>query len=177
MIPGAPRTLSVGSRVFYPGHGVVRVLGMEERELGGEMHVYYLLGLEGERGARLMLPVDKVGRSGVRHLVSATKARALMKSIGGAATPVAVQSDTASRRLRATGYSEGLRSGSADRYTAILRELLARFGAGKLTLSEHQTLQEALGMFVGEMSAVLDRTPDDLRADLRAVTQLPTARW
>jgi RNA polymerase-interacting CarD/CdnL/TRCF family regulator len=151
---------------------------MEEREFGGEIQVYYVLDLESGHGAKLMLPVDKVRRAGVRDLVSATKARALMKSIGEEATLAAeVGSDASSRKLRATGYSEGLRSGSADRYTAVLRELLSRFRLGKLSPTEQQTLQQALTLFVGEMSAALDRTHDDLRADLRSVTELPTARF
>jgi RNA polymerase-interacting CarD/CdnL/TRCF family regulator len=150
---------------------------MEEREYGGEMQVYYVLDLESGHGAKLMLPVDKVRRAGVRDLVSAAKARSLMKSIGEEAAPVDLGSDASSRKLRATGYSEGLRSGSADRYTAVLRDLLSRFRSGKLSPTEQQTLQQALTLFVGEMSAALDRTHDDLRADLRSVTELPTARF
>lgn len=171
------RTLNVGARVFYPGHGVVRVAGMEERAFGGDVQVYYVLELENDRGTKLMLPVGKVGQAGVRDLVSAAKARALLKQFAEEVVPAEIKSDPAARRLRAAGYSEALRSGSADRYTLAVRELLHRFRAGKLSPGEQQSLQQALALFVGEISAALDRSLDDIRAELRSVAELPATGW
>ena len=175
--PDGLRSLTVGARVFYPGHGVVRVVGMEEREFGGGMQVFYVLELEADRAAKLMLPVGRVGDAGVRNLVSAAKARALMKSVGEAVEPEEVKSDPASRKLRAAGYTEALRSGSPDRYTDTVRELLVRFRAGKLSTGEQVTLQQALAMFVGEVSAALDRPLDEVKAELREVAELPATGW
>jgi RNA polymerase-interacting CarD/CdnL/TRCF family regulator len=113
----------------------------------------------------------------VRNLVSAAKARALMKSVGEAVEPEEVKSDPASRKLRAAGYTEALRSGSPDRYTDTVRELLVRFRAGKLSTGEQVTLQQALAMFVGEVSAALDRPLDEVKAELREVAELPATGW
>ncbi len=168
------QTLTVGSRVFYPGHGVASVTGTEEREFGGGKQVFYVLELELDRGVKLMLPVGKVEQAGVRPLVSAQKARELMKLVKDAIAPVDLKSDPASRKLRATGYAEALRSGSAERYTEILGELLSRSRASKLSAGEQQSLTLALAMFVGEMSAALDLRPDEVKADLAITT--PEAR-
>jgi RNA polymerase-interacting CarD/CdnL/TRCF family regulator len=84
--------------------------------------------------------------------------------------PAEVKTDPSSRKLRATNYSDGLRSGSPERYTEILRDLLARSRAGKLAPSEQQTLTLALDMFVGEVSASLERPPDEVRAEVARVT-------
>jgi len=173
---GMLHTLAVGSRVFCPGRGVARVLGIEERVFGGEAQAYYVLELEADR-AKLMLPVGKVAQARVRDLVSAVKARALMKSVLQEPVAVEVKLDMASRKLRAAGYSDALRSGSADRYTQAVRELSFRFQSRKLSPSEQQTLQVALAMFVGEISAALDRPLDDVRADLRASAELPATGW
>ena len=169
-------TLAVGSRVFFPGHGVARVLGIEERLFGGESQAYYVLELEADH-AKLMLPVGKVAQARVRELVSPVKARALMKAVLQEPPVAEVKFDAASRKLRAAGYTDALRSGSADRYTEAVRELSFRFRAKKLSPSEQQTLQQALAMFVGEISAALDRTLDDVRADLRARAELPATGW
>lgn len=171
------RSLTIGSRVFYPGHGVANVVGIEERAFGGDVQAYYVLVLSSDRGATVMLPIDKVGQAGVRPLVSVNKARALMRAVAVVPTAAEIKSDAASRKHRATGYSDALRSGSADRYTQAVRELLARFRAGKLSPSEQQTLNQALAMFVGEVSAALDRGLDDVRAELRAGGDLPSAGW
>ena len=168
------QTLTVGSRVFYPGHGVASVTGTEEREFGGGKQVFYVLELELDRGVKLMLPVGKVEQAGVRPLVSAQKARELLKLVKDAIAPVDLKSDPASRKLRATGYAEALRSGSAERYTEILGELLSRSRASKLSAGEQQSLTLALAMFVGEMSAALDLRPDEVKADLAITT--PEAR-
>ncbi|HEU5058754.1 MAG TPA: fatty acid desaturase [Kofleriaceae bacterium] len=175
--PSKLETLTLGSRVFYPGHGVVSVVGREERAFGGDVQVFYVLALLSDRAATVMLPIDKLGQAGIRPLVSATKARALMRAVAEAPELADIKSDPASRKHRASGYSEALRSGSADRYTQTVRELLARFRAGKLSPSDHQTLNQALSMFVGEVSAALDRGLDDVRAELRASGDLPTAGW
>jgi RNA polymerase-interacting CarD/CdnL/TRCF family regulator len=153
------------------------VVGIEEREFGGDTQVYYVLELDIDRGAKLMVPVGKVGQAGIRDLVSAAKARALMKAVAEEAPPAEVKSDPAARKLRAAGYSEALRSGSADRYTLAVRELLSRFRSGKLSPGEQQTLQQALAMFVGEVSAALGRPLEELRAELRSLAELPATGW
>lgn len=160
------QTLTVGSRVFYPNHGVASVTGMEEREFDGGKQVFYVLEAEFDRSVKHFLPVDKVGQAGVRQLVSAQKARELMKAVKEEVAPTEVKSDPTSRKLRATGYAEALRSGSADRYTEILRELLSRSRASKLSSGEQQSLNLALAMFIGEVSAALEMAPDAVKADL-----------
>jgi fatty acid desaturase/RNA polymerase-interacting CarD/CdnL/TRCF family regulator len=170
---GKLQTLTVGSRVFYPGHGVASVTGTEQREFGDGTQMFYVLELEHDRPVKLLLPVDKVAQAGVRALVTAAKARELMKVVVVEPMPAVIKTDPASRKQRSTSYSEALRSGSADRYTEVLRELLFRFRSGKLSATEQQTLHQAVGVFVAEMSAALDRPADEVRASLRSVTELP----
>jgi RNA polymerase-interacting CarD/CdnL/TRCF family regulator len=175
--PGLLETLTVGSRVFYPGHGVVSVVGTEERTFSGEVQRFYILRLETDRPATLLLPVGKVAQGGIRPMISAAKAKALLKLIAEKPVFEEVKSDPASRKHRVAGYSEALRSGSPDRYTAALSELLSRFRSGKLPPSEQQTLVQALAMFIGEVSAAQGRTLEEVRAELRAAGELPPTGW
>jgi len=164
------KTLTVGSRVFYPGHGVVSVAGIEKRELGDGVQTFYLLSPELDSGVKLFLPIDKVEPAGVRALVSPAKARQLMKAVAEEVEPTEIKTDPSSRKLRATSYGDALRSGSADRYTEVLRQLLSRSRASKLSGSEQQTFDHVLALFVGEMSAALDRSPDEIRAEIGPLT-------
>jgi CarD family transcriptional regulator len=166
------RKLSIGSRVFYPGHGVATVTAMEEREFGAGKQIFYVLELKLDRGVKLMLPEGKVESAAIRDLISATRARELMKAVMEEPEPKEIKSDPASRKQRATGYGEALRSGDPDRYTEILNELLFRSRASKLSASEQSTLNTALSYFVGEVAAALDSSPDEVKADLRAVTSV-----
>lgn len=164
------KALTVGARIFYPGHGVASVAAIEERELGGGVQTFYVLAIAHDAGVKLFVPVDKVEQAGLRELVSPAKARQLLKAVAKEVEVADVKTDPSSRKQRATGYADGLRSGSPDRYTEVLRDLLARSRAGKLSAGEQQTLDQALAIFVGEISAALDRPPDEVRAEVVRVT-------
>jgi CarD family transcriptional regulator len=162
---GKVHRLTVGSRVFYPAHGVASVTGMEERDFGDEKQVFYVLELD--RGVKLLLPPEKVDQAGVRDLVSPSKARELMKRVKEEPRQGELKVDPTSRKVRAASYSEALRSGSADRYTEILQELLFRSRSSKLSNSDQHALEIALGYFVGEVGAALEQSPEEVEADLR----------
>jgi CarD family transcriptional regulator len=163
---GKSPKLVKGSRVFYPSHGVAVVLGMEVREFGGGRQVFHILELA--RGVKVMLPESKVSQAGIRALVSASKARELMERVKAAPTgPADTRNDHAARRERAATYVDALRSGSPDRYTEILQELLFRARSDKLSKGDQQTLEAARSYFVDEIGAALQRSPEQIEADLR----------
>jgi len=160
--------LVVGSRVFYPSHGVASVTGVEERTLGEGKQLFYVL--EVGRVAKLLLPIGKVVPARLRHIVSAAKARELLQRVKVPPAPRAeAATDHAARKGRALAYAEALKSGSADRYTEVLNELLYRSLADKLSATEQQTLDTARGYFVGEIGAALKLTPAEVAADLLTV--------
>ena len=113
------------------------------------------------------MPIGKVDPARLRPLVSATKARQLLKRVK--ARPAGkheARTDHAARKERAGAYTEALRSGSADRYTDVLVELLSRSQADTLSQSEQQTLETARSYFVHEIGAALDLPPGQVEADL-----------
>jgi RNA polymerase-interacting CarD/CdnL/TRCF family regulator len=140
---------------------VVSVLGLEQRNFGATPQEFYILGLE--RGGKLMLPIGNVGKAGVRDLVSATKARELLAKV--TTEPEEIDS-SASWKERAATYTDGLKSGSADRYTEILQELLFRARSAKLSSNDKNVLETARGYFVGEIAAALDRSSQEIAASL-----------
>lgn len=162
--------LTVGSRVFYPSHGVACVSGREEHEFSGHKQVFYVLTLD--RGVTVLLPPKKVAQVGLRELVSPDKARELMKKVKTEpdAEPEG-KIDRASRKKRDAVYSEALKSGSADEYTEILRQLLFRSRSEKLSSSEQHILDLARACFVGEIGAALDLSAEEIEEDLRSVIE------
>ncbi|HUS66043.1 MAG TPA: CarD family transcriptional regulator [Kofleriaceae bacterium] len=158
----------MGTRVFCPAHGVASVTGMEERELGGGKQLFYVL--EVNHLSKVWLPVGKVAGLRVRNLISATKARELLERVKARpeAGP-ALKTDHAARKERADHYAEALRSGSADRYTDVLNELLFRSRTDKLSQSEQQTLDTARAYFIGEVGAALKLSPGEIEGDLSGI--------
>jgi len=155
--------LVVGSHVFHPTCGVASVTAVEEGELGGERHQFYVLELA--VGGRLLLPTDKVRLSGLRRLISTSRARQLVSRI---TTEPAI--DEAPLKQRIAVYADALRSGAAAGYTETLRQLLFRARAKPLSLTERRLLATAQAYFVGEISFVLERSAEKLEALLRSVT-------
>jgi len=155
--------LVVGSRVFYPAHGVATVAGMEKREFGEAEQEFYVLTLD--RGVRLLLPTSKVDAAGVRALVSPTKARELMRSVADEPTV-----DVTPWRERTTSYADALRQGAPEGYTDILRQLLFRSRSDKLSAIERRLLETARGYFVGEIGAVLELSSEQIDASLLSQT-------
>jgi len=69
--------LKPGATVFYPAHGVAKVQGVEEREFCDVKQEFYVLELA--RGGKSLVPVGNVEHTGLRPLISANKARTLIK--------------------------------------------------------------------------------------------------
>ena len=161
--PARVAPLVVGSHVFFPGHGVASVARIENRKFGQEQQEFYVLDLA--RGGTLLLPTAKAAQAGVRALVSATAARKLMKQ---ATTEPEV--DRTRWKERIALYSDALRTGTAERYTEILRQLLFRSRSDSLSATERQQLETAREYFVGEIGAVLQRSPEQLATQLLTLT-------
>jgi CarD family transcriptional regulator len=159
--PGKPDPLSVGSHVFYPAHGVASVAGVESREFGSERQQFYVLELA--RGGKLLLPTGNVELAGVRSLVSPTAARRLMKKVR-----TQPDADKTGWKDRVESFTDALRGGEAEVYTAVLQQLLFRARSDKLSAAERRILETARTYFVAEIGAVLERTPAQIAEQLDA---------
>jgi CarD family transcriptional regulator len=156
------RTLTLGSQVFYPSHGVATVTGREEREVGGQTQVFYVLELG--RGGTLLVPLNNVERAGVRALISSKEARELLVKV--ATDPqLETKLDFGSRKRRTVLHAEALRSGSAKRYSDILQDLLFRT-SDKLSSSERRTFEVVREYFIDEVGAVLNLSQEQMEAKL-----------
>jgi len=152
----AKRTLQLGTRVFYPAHGVAVVIGVEERDFGGSPQLFFALELE--RGDKVLLPVGNVEKAGVRNLVSEARARQMLQRV----SQEPLVAEATSRRQRVAGYKDCLRTGAPDSYTDVLQALLFRARTKQLSTEERQVLEEARGYFVAEVSAVLEMRPSEI---------------
>jgi RNA polymerase-interacting CarD/CdnL/TRCF family regulator len=157
---GGIESLEIGARVFHPAHGVVSVLGKENRQFGSSVESFYVLGLP--LGGRLLVPASTLPNTGVRDLVTSTRARELLAEVGTAEEAGALLS----QKERAAVYSEALRSGDPERNTKILRELLSRAREAKLSMQDQQILDRSRSRFVAEIAAVLDRPGAEIEAAL-----------
>lgn len=162
--PGANRerasALKSGDTIFYPAHGVAKVIGIEERQFGDLRQEFYILELN--RGGKSLVPTKHVESAGLRPLISAKRAKELLKQL----KDVPKIDRSKSWKDRASQYSDGLRTGSPESYTAILQELMYRARADKLSTTETKMLETARSYFVAEVGEVLNIPAERLEKDL-----------
>lgn len=144
---------------------MAKVAGVEDRDFGGTKQSFYLLELH--RGGNVLLPTTNVDSEGLRPLVSTNKAKALMRKMKSRPD---IQAGEAFK-ARAAGYNDDLRSGDADRYTEVLRDLMYRGKEDKLSTSEQNLLDSARSLFLAELSTVLGVSEDKLDDDLTAAVE------
>jgi len=56
----------VGDKAVYPSHGVVEVLGIDEKEISGKINRFYSMRVLDSQ-LRIMVPVDKAEQVGLRE--------------------------------------------------------------------------------------------------------------
>jgi len=154
--------VKVGDFVFYPAHGVAEVAGIEDREIAGQQHSFYVLEILS--GGRSLVPTENIESAGIRKLVSQNKAKNLLKKMK--TTPTL--DNTKTWKERAADYADGLKTGACDRYTDILLELMHRAKLDKLSATEQRHLEVARNYFLGELSTVLKTSPDKLELSIAA---------
>jgi CarD family transcriptional regulator len=166
-----PVTVKEGETIFYPAHGVAKVLAVEEREFGGQKQEFYVLELA--RGGKSLVPTRNIDQMGLRPLVSQKQAKVLLKRF----KEKPELDNGKSWKDRASRYAEGLKTGSPEIYTKIFQELAFRAKVDKLSTTETKMLETARSYFVGEVGEVLEMTADNIDAFVSesVATLLPVA--
>lgn len=71
---------SVGDKIVYPMHGAGVIVGIEEREILGEVKEYYIMEIPiGDM--KVMVPVDTVEESGVRNILESEEMDDVMATL------------------------------------------------------------------------------------------------
>ena len=138
---------------------------VETREFGDFKEEFYVLELS--RGGNSLVPTKTIDNIGLRPLISAAKAKKLLKSLKAEPELENIEG----WKERAAAYTEGLKTGSPERYTAVLHELLYRAKSDKLSATEQRMLEQARGYFLTEVGEVLNLSGDSLEQSLVAAVE------
>lgn len=160
---GPLKDLPIGDFVFYPTHGVAKVMRKEDMNFDQEPQEFYVLELQ--KGGSLFIPTAGVNGLGLRPLVSPAKAKKLLKKV---VTVPATDAKVAQMNTkdRTAKYAEDLKTGESELYTEVLQELRHRAIEDKLTTSERHLFDKARHYFVTELSTVLDRPPKEIEDEV-----------
>ena len=136
---------NVGDRVVYPMHGAGTIEGVEEKEILGRTHRYYVLRLPiGDM--KVMIPVDNTEGIGLRDVISPSEVEKVMGVLRQECTAM---STNWNRRYR--NNLEKIKSGDIYEVADVVRNLASREREKGLSTGERKMLDSAKEILVSEL--------------------------
>jgi CarD family transcriptional regulator len=136
---------NIGDKVVYPMHGAGTIEGVEEREILGKTHRYYVLRLPiGDM--KVMIPVDNTKEIGLRDVIDAEEVDKVMLVLRQECTAM---STNWNRRYRSN--LEKIKSGDIYEVADVVRNLSSREREKGLSTGERKMLDSAKEILVSEL--------------------------
>lgn len=136
---------NIGDRVVYPMHGAGTIEGVEEREILGKTHRYYVLRLPiGDM--KVMIPVDNTEGIGLRDVIGSEEVDKVMVVLKQECTAM---STNWNRRYRSN--LEKIKSGDVYEVADVVRNLAAREKEKGLSTGERKMLDSAKEILISEL--------------------------
>lgn len=136
---------NIGDRVVYPMHGAGTIEGVEEREILGKTHRYYVLRLPiGDM--KVMIPVDNTKEIGLRDVIDSEEVDKVMVVLRQECTAM---STNWNRRYRSN--LEKIKSGDIYEVADVVRNLASREREKGLSTGERKMLDSAKEILVSEL--------------------------
>lgn len=140
----------VGDRVVYPMHGAGTIEGIEQKEILGKTHRYYVLQLP-ISDMKVMIPVDNTQEIGLRDVIQDSQIDEVMEILKQEATPM---STNWNRRYRSN--LEKIKSGDIFEVAGVVRNLAARNREKGLSTGERKMLESAKEILLSELILASD---------------------
>jgi CarD family transcriptional regulator len=138
----------VGDTIVYPMQGVGVIEAIEEKEILGEKHKYYMIKML-IKGMQVMIPIDKVQKSRIRLVEDVLTLEHVLDIFQYGQTDI-----TLSMKERYKVNTEKLRSGNIEEGAEVVRDLMRLNKKKSLNSSEKQMLNSARKIFIGELGII-----------------------
>lgn len=161
---------SVGTKVYYPVHGVAELTSVESRDIGGTNISIYVLKIL-ESGLKIMVPTNNADAVGIRELISVNEVEEVYEILqskeGG------TDSQTWNRRHRE--YMDKIKTGSAFEIAEVLRDLCLLRDKKSLSFGERRMLETARGLLVREIACTQKTTENAIVEEIEGFFQAKAA--
>jgi CarD family transcriptional regulator len=157
-------SFQVGDMAVHPAHGVGEVTGIERRDLGGSMNLFYVLKII-DSGLKVMIPTSSIAQVGLRRVMSKKEADKVLRILK--APEVAVDVQPWNRRFRA--YTEMLKSGSPYEIAKVLRDMYRLKFDKDLSFGERRLLDQAKSLLVKELALAKQVKPGAMEGEISQI--------
>ncbi len=151
---------NIGDKVVYPMHGAGIIEAIEEKEILGDKKEYYVMNIPvGEM--KVMIPLDKVEKVGLREVISENSVQAVFKVLKETEE---VSNTNWNRRYRSN--LDKIKSGSIFKVAEVVRSLLRREREKGLSTGERKMLDNARQILISELVLVQGVDESEVSASL-----------
>jgi CarD family transcriptional regulator len=140
--------LAVGDRVVYPSYGAGIIEAIEEHEVLGERHRYYVLTIP-YGGMKAMIPLEKVDSVGLREIITEFEIPKVVEILR--TSPV---HNNVSWNRRFHLNLAKVKSGSIFEVAEVVRNLTVQDRIKRLSTGERRLLETARQILVSELVLV-----------------------
>ena len=151
----------VGDKAVYPSQGVAEVLGIEQKEIFGNIQRFYVLRVL-ESDNRILVPIDKSDQVGLRRVAGKEEIGEVMQILRE--KEVQLDRQTWNRRYR--GFMEKIKTGSLFDVAEVYRDLYRLKSSKVLSFGERKMLDNAKQLIVKELAVAKKWAEDKVEAEL-----------
>ena len=148
---------NIGDKIVYPMHGAGEIVAIEEREILGDVHKYYIMRLP-INDLKVMVPVKNAEEIGVRDISDADTMEKVLKALSSE-EEVSMPKNW-NRRYR---YNlDKIKSGDLMEIADVVRSLESLDREKSLSTGERKILNEAKQIIVSEMVLVFEKNVEEV---------------
>ena len=154
---------NIGDKVVYPMHGAGIIESIEEKEVLGERHRYYVMKLPiGDM--KVMIPMDNAAGVGLRQIIDDEGVEKVYHILRG---EVSKMSQNWNRRYRAN--MEKIKSGDIYEVAEVVRNLAVREKEKGLSTGERKMLDNARQILISELVLAQGATEEQVETSINAL--------
>lgn len=148
---------NIGDKIVYPMHGAGEIVAIEEREILGDVHKYYIMRLP-INDLKVMVPVKNAKEVGVRYISDADTMEKVLKNLSSG--EIISMPKNWNRRYR---YNlDKVKSGDLMEIADVVRSLESLDREKSLSTGERKILNEAKQIIVSEMVLVFEKNVEEV---------------
>jgi len=155
------KEFKVGDVAVYPAHGVGKIDSIEEREIAGNTHKFYIMKII-DSGMTIMVPTGNVRNVGLREVINPSEIDIVYDILRE--RDISINEQTWNRRYRE--YMDKIKTGSIYEIAEVLRDLMLLRYEKELSFGERKMLDTARTLIVKELAIAQEMTEDDLDEEI-----------
>lgn len=148
----------IGDKVMYPMHGAGIIVGVEEKEILGELRKYFVLQVS-KKNIKVLLPIDNLESTGIRNIVSEKEADEAIKYFAQVE-----DEDSSNWNKRYRDNVDKLKSGKIEEVAYVAKTLLLRDKKKSLSNAERKILSNAKSVLISELETAKNMSGEEIEA-------------